>query len=195
MKDHKGHTALFFGSFDPIHMGHLIIAEYFINLDEISELWFVLSPCNPFKQDQLLTPESIRKELLDEAIKGEERFRVCDVEFTMEAPHYTCKTIQVLKEQYPQKSFVLLIGGDNLSDFDKWKNHHEILETLPVYVYPRRGFRNSAFDHYPNLHKTKAPIVEISSTQIKKNLAEGLSARFLLPPGVYELIREKRLYV
>lgn len=195
MKDQKESTALFFGSFDPIHMGHLIIAEYFVNLDEISELWFVLSPCNPFKQDQLLTPESIRKELLDAAIEEEDRFRVCDVEFAMEAPNYTYKTIEVLKEKYPQRSFILLIGGDNLSDFDKWKNHHEILQTLPVYVYPRRGFQNSAFDHYPNLRKTNAPIVEISSTLIKKNLAEGLSARFLLPPGVYDLVRKKRLYI
>ena len=185
---------MFFGSFDPIHIGHLIIAEYFVNLEEIDELWFVLSPCNPFKQGQTLTPEDIRKEMLDAAIEEEVRFCVSDVEFTMEAPQYTFKTIKVLKELYPEKSFVLLIGGDNLSDFDKWKNHHEILETLPVYVYPRRGFESNRFDHYPNLHKTNAPIVEISSTQIKKNLAEGLSARFFLPHRVYDLIRKKKLY-
>jgi nicotinate-nucleotide adenylyltransferase len=109
-------------------------------------------------------------------------------------PNYTWHTLLELKERYPRKDFVLLIGGDNLASFGKWKNHNEILSLLPVYVYPRLGYDSSSFDHFPGLKKTQAPIVEISASQIRKNLADGLSARFLLPPKVYDYIIKNRLY-
>lgn len=189
-----GKTALFFGSYDPVHTGHLVIAEYFLNLPEIDELWFVISPQNPFKADKKLTHESLRKAMLELAVEGFKGFRVCDTEFDMPRPTYTHKTLLRLHEEYPDKSFALLIGADNLQEFDKWKNWEEILEMLPVYVYPRLGYESTRFDHYPNIHITHAPVVEISSTDIRKNLAEGLSARFRVPEKVYDFICKNKLY-
>lgn len=189
-----GKTALFFGSFDPVHIGHLIIGEYFLNLPEISELWFVVSPQNPFKTNQKLTHHSLRKEMLDLAVGDFKGFSVCDIEFDMPVPTYTHKTLLKLRDAYPAREFVLLIGADNLQEFDKWKNWKEILEMLPVYVYPRQGFGSVAFDHYANLHKTSAPVIEISSSLIRKNLADGRSARFMVPAGVYDFILNNKLY-
>jgi nicotinate-nucleotide adenylyltransferase len=194
MHGKQGKTALFFGSFDPVHIGHLIIAEYFLNLGDIAEVWFVITPQNPFKIDQQLTGQLVRKEMLELAIEGTPNFCISDIEFELSQPNYTWKTLLELKERYPRKDFVLLIGGDNLASFDKWKNHNEILSLLPVYVYPRLGFESNAFDHFPGLKKTQAPIVEISASQIRKNLAEGLSTRFLLPPKVYDYIVKNRIY-
>lgn len=187
-------TALFFGSFDPVHIGHLIIAEYFLNKEEIDEVWFVITPQNPFKADQNLTDQNLRKEMLARALEDVKQFRLCDIEFDMPPPNYTYKTLLRLKQEYPSRQFALMIGGDNLQAFDKWKNYDEILQMLPVYVYPRVGYESHAFDHYPNLHKTTAPVIEVSSTDIRKNLAGGLSARFLLPQRVYDFIIEKGIY-
>ncbi len=190
----QGKTALFFGSFDPVHMGHLIIGEYFLNLPEISELWFVVSPQNPFKTNQKLTHQSLRKEMLELALGDFKGFGVCDIEFDMPLPTYTHKTLLRLHEKYPGKEFVLLIGADNLQEFDKWRNWQDILELLPVYVYPRPGYGSTAFDQYPNLHKTHAPVIEISSSLIRKNLAEGNSARFMVPDRVYDFMVKNKLY-
>ncbi len=194
MEHTQQNTALFFGSFDPLHIGHLIIAEYFLNLQEINEVWFVITPHNPFKADQNLTDQNLRKEMLALGIEDVEQFRLCDVEFDMPHPNYTYNTLLHLKQEYPGRKFILLIGGDNLQAFGKWKNYHEILQMLPVYVYPRPGYESHAFDHYPNLHKTKAPVIDVSSTDIRKNLAGGLSTRFLLSQRVYDFIRERGIY-
>ncbi|MFW5707667.1 MAG: nicotinate (nicotinamide) nucleotide adenylyltransferase [Bacteroidota bacterium] len=192
-KDQK-HTILYFGSFDPVHIGHMIIAEYFANLEEVREVWFVLSPVNPFKQEKERTHEQTRLKLLKIAIGNQPCYRICDIEFSMEPPHYTYKTMQKLEKQFPEHNFALLIGGDNLFEFDKWKNYREILDQFPVYVYPRPGYDTAAFNEYPNLHKTQAPMIGISSSQLRENLANGLSARFLLPEGVYAYIVKHRLY-
>jgi nicotinate-nucleotide adenylyltransferase len=194
MLPHKPKTALFFGSFDPVHVGHLIIGEYFLNVNNIEQVWFVITPQNPFKAGAELTGEKARKEMLELAIEGVEGFKTCDVEFNLPPPHYTHNTLQVLMEMYPEREFVLLIGGDNLHSFHKWKNWEQILEMVPVYVYPRQGFSSQGYDQYPGVIKTNAPIVEISSSGIRKNLAEGLSARFLLPSKVYDYIVENKLY-
>ncbi len=194
MNANGGKTALFFGSYDPVHMGHLIIAEYFLNLPEIDELWFVVSPQNPFKTEQKQTHQATRKKMLDLAVADFKGFSVCDIEFDMPLPTYTYKTLVRLYDEFPGKEFILLIGADNLQEFDKWKNWKEIIELLPVYVYPRPGYDSTAFDHFPNLHKTSAPVIDISSSLIRKNLAEGRSARFMVPNGVYDFILENKLY-
>lgn len=194
MENTSQKTALFFGSFDPVHIGHLIIGQYFLNQQDVKEVWFVITPQNPFKTHVNQTDQNLRKEMLVLGIEDVEQFRLCDIEFDMQPPNYTYKTLLRLKEEYPDREFILLIGGDNLQGFDKWRNYHEILQMLPVYVYPRLGYESQAFDQYPNLHKTAAPIIEISSTDIRKNLAEGLSARFVLPQRVYDFIRERGIY-
>lgn len=185
---------MFFGSFDPVHMGHLIIGEYFLNDCSIGQVWFIITPQNPFKADTELTGEQVRKEMLELAIDGVEGFKACDVEFNLPPPHYTVNTLKVLMENYPEREFVLLIGGDNLQVFHKWKNWEQILEMMPVYVYPRPGFSLEGFEKYPRIIKTNAPMVEISSSAIRKNLADGLSARFQVPLKVYEYIVDKKLY-
>jgi nicotinate-nucleotide adenylyltransferase len=188
------YTLLFFGSFDPIHLGHLIIAEYMINARLAREIWFVLSPVNPLKAHMEKTGQEIRKEMLELAIENVKEFKVSDIEFFMPAPHYTFKTLLVLKESHPDKNFALLIGGDNLQNFEKWKNHKEILDLLPVFVYPRLGFASDTFDNHPNLQITEAPVIELSSTQIRKNLAAEKTARFMLPEKVYDFIKRNNLY-
>jgi nicotinate-nucleotide adenylyltransferase len=189
-----GKTALLFGSFDPVHIGHLIIAEYFLNREEISEVWFVLTPHNPLKNADALSAHNHRLLMLNLAVRGIGGYSICDIELHIEPPHYTYRTLNTLQEKYPDKEFVLLIGSDNLAVFDQWKNYVEILSMIPVYVYPRQGFDTNQFDHFRGVHKTAAPIIEISSTQIRKNLASGLETRFLLPDEVYQYIRENRLY-
>lgn len=188
------YTLLFFGSFDPIHLGHLIIAEYMVNTRLAEELWFVLSPVNPLKADKKKTDQELRKEMIELAIENVKEFKVSDIEFFMPAPHYTFKTLLVLKESYPDKNFALLIGSDNLQNFEKWKNHKEILDLLPVFVYPRLGFASETFDNHPNLHKTQAPVIELSSTQIRKNLAAEKTARFMVPEKVLNFIAKNNLY-
>ncbi len=188
------YTVLFFGSFDPIHLGHLIIAEYMINAGYAKEVWFVLSPVNPLKVKQEKTHQELRKQMISLAIENIKEFMVSDIEFFMPPPHYTFKSLLALKESHPEKKFALLIGGDNLKNFRKWKNHKEILELLPVFVYPRLGFESKVFDNHPNLHKTQAPVIDLSSTQIRKNLAEGKTARFMLSEKVYDFILKNNLY-
>jgi len=194
MKAQKTYTALLFGSFDPVHLGHLIIAEHFLNLEEVQEVWFVITPQNPFKTDKQQTPAQIRHDMLELAVGNIAGFLISDIELDMPPPHYTHKTLLKLHEVYPERNFILLIGGDNLSGFDKWKNYREILSLLPVFVYPRPGFDMAANTPYPNVRITDAPLLEISSSQIRKNLAGGKSTRFMLPERVYDFIQQKGIY-
>jgi nicotinate-nucleotide adenylyltransferase len=194
MNKQTGKTALLFGSFDPVHIGHLIIAEYFLNQEEIKEVWFVLTPHNPLKHSDDLSASIHRMKMLELALEGTEGYHICDIEFTMDPPHYTFQTLVRLNENYPEKEFVLLIGSDNLVVFGKWRNHEDILAMLPIYVYPRPGFETGKFDHYKNVIKTSAPVIDISSTMIRKNLASGLETRFSLPEKVHRYIMINGLY-
>jgi nicotinate-nucleotide adenylyltransferase len=194
MGKEKRYTALLFGSFDPVHVGHLIIAEHFLNLDEVDEVWFVITPHNPLKSHQKQTEAHVRQTMLELAVENIPGFRVSDIEFDMPSPHYTYKTLLRLYHVYPARNFILLIGGDNLCDFDKWKNYQEILALVPVYVYPRPGFDAGAITHPPGIIKTDAPLVGISSSEIRKNLAAGKATRFMLPGRVYDFIRQKGIY-
>ena len=190
----KGKTALFFGSFDPIHIGHLIIAEYVLNLDEIDEVWFVISPQSPFKMSIDKASEQDRLEMLSASIKDVSGFRICDIEGSMPAPHYTVRTLMALQSANPHQSFILLIGADNLRDFSKWKDYKKILEMLPVYVYPRNEVDLSVVELYENVFIIQAPLMDISSSAIRKNLTEGKSVRFMLHSDVYDYILGRGLY-
>lgn len=194
MDSSKGKTALFFGSFDPIHIGHLIIAEYVLNLDEIDEVWFVISPQSPFKLSIDKAGEQDRLEMLSACIKDVPGFRICEVEISMPAPHYTVRTLVALQNANPHQSFILLIGADNLRDFSKWKDYKKILEMLPVYVYPRKEIDLSVEKVYKNVSIIQAPLLEISSSAIRKNLTEGKSVRFMLHRSVYDYIIDRGLY-
>ncbi len=185
---------LFFGSFNPVHTGHLIIANHFVQHTEIENIWFILSPQNPFKTNDEMLDHEKRLELLDLALEGNENFEVCDVELKMGRPSYTIHTVKKLQVTFPDHRFILIIGSDNLDDFDKWKDFEELLSLVSIYVYPRPGHSESPFLSHPSVSLVDAPRIDISSTQIRKAFIEGKLPRYLLPEKVLKRIFENRYY-
>ncbi len=183
---------LFFGSFNPIHIGHLIIANVMQDQTDLDEVWFVVSPQNPFKARKTLLHEFDRLKMVELAIADHFFFKASDVEFHMPKPSYTIDTLTYLSAQNPQHEFKLIVGGDNLTHFHKWKNHEEILKQYGLYVYPRPG-EMPGFNH-PNVRFVEAPLMDISATFIRESLKSGHSVRYLLPEKVEEYIRDKKLY-
>jgi nicotinate-nucleotide adenylyltransferase len=192
-------VGLFFGSFNPIHSGHLIIANIMVETTDLDEVWFVVSPLNPFKSSKSLLHEFDRYDMVQAAIEDDHRFRVTDVEFRMPKPSYTIDTLTYLSDKNPRHLFSLIIGGDNLQTFPKWKNHRLILENYGLYVYPRPGFSNcneipEEIRCHQNVKMVEAPLLEISATYIRKLIGEGKSVRYLTPDRVIKMIREKNFY-
>jgi nicotinate-nucleotide adenylyltransferase len=185
-------VGLYFGSFNPIHVGHLIIADTLYNRTELDEVWFVVSPQNPLKKRQSLAHEHDRLRMVELAIEGNFNFRASDIEFRMPRPSYTIDTLTYLTEQYPQHQFCLFLGSDNLDQLKKWKNYEQILEHYEVIVYPRPG-EPKEFDH-PSIRVINAPLLDISATFIRKSIQEGKSVRYLIPESVSDYIRDKKLY-
>ena len=190
----KPMTGLLFGSFNPVHTGHLIIAQHFVQHTGIREVWFVLSPQNPFKTGEEMLSEEGRFKLLRKAVEDNPAFRACDTELSMEKPSYTIHTLNKLKTLHPERDFVLLIGSDNLDAFNQWKNYEEILSLLTIYVYPRSDNPASPFLDRPNVTLIEAPRLEISSTSIRQDLASAKDPRYLLPDKVLDCIRKNEYY-
>lgn len=188
-------TGLYFGSFNPIHIGHLIIAEYLVEHSDLDELWFVVSPQNPLKKKGSLLDDRQRLHLVNLAIEDDIRFKACDVEFSLPKPSYTSFTLQVLREQYPNREFCLIMGEDNLQSFKKWFNYEFILENYQLYVYPRPNYDGGELKAHPNVHLVDAPLMELSSTMIRQNLKEKKSVRFMLPEKVFRCIDESGFYI
>jgi nicotinate-nucleotide adenylyltransferase len=186
---------LFFGSFNPVHTGHLLIANYFIQFAGFDKIWFVVSPQNPFKANDELLDENIRLRLLKLAIQGDQRFEASDIEFGLERPSYTVKTLEHLRSQYPEISFAPIIGGDNLQSFHLWKDYKSILEHHEVYVYRRAGFHeNPLLAGNTKIRIFEVPLLNISSTYIREMLQAGKSIRYLVPDPVEQEIRSAQLY-
>lgn len=184
---------LYFGSFNPVHIGHMAIANFMTCFTEINQLWFVISPQNPFKKRFTLLGDYKRRALLELAIEGDDRFRVCDIEFRLPKPSYTVDTLMYLKELYPDYEFILIMGSDGLPSFKKWKNYRIIEENYKRYVYPRPGYPVN-LDEHPNATVVNAPLMEISSTFIRDSLKSGMDIRHFLPPKVYGYITEMHFY-
>ncbi|WP_114751462.1 nicotinate (nicotinamide) nucleotide adenylyltransferase [Pleomorphovibrio marinus] len=184
---------LFFGSFNPIHIGHLIIADILQDQTDLEEVWFVVSPQNPMKSSKSLLHEFDRLRMVELAIADHFKFRAVDVEFHMPRPSYTIDTLAYLTDKNPQHEFRLIIGGDNLNHFHKWKNSQEILRQYGLYVYPRPGKNRQVED--PNVTYIDAPLIDISATFIRKTIKSGASAKYLLHPDVLDYIRDKKLYL
>ncbi len=188
-------TALFFGSFNPVHTGHTQLAEYLINKGIADEVWFVVSPCNPLKNQADLLDEYIRLDMLILAIQNQPRLKACDIEFDLSVPSYTINTLHALSAQYRDKQFTLLIGSDNALVFDQWKNPQQILSEYPVLVYPRRGFDFTEVSTlYPQMQLLDTPYFDISSTQIRAALVQKKDVTNWLHPSVYNYIVENDLY-
>jgi len=186
-------TGLYFGSFNPVHIGHLAIANYVIAFTDLDQLWFIISPQNPLKMRASLLEDHKRRTLLEMAIEGDDRFRVCDIEFKMPKPSYTIDTLTYLKELHPRNEFVLIMGSDGLPTFRKWKNYKIIEEHYTRYIYPRPGFPFDPAEHH-NTRIIDAPLMEISSTFIRQALKSKLDIRHFLPHMVYKYITEMHYY-
>jgi nicotinate-nucleotide adenylyltransferase len=190
----KCKTGLLFGSFNPVHIGHLIIAEHMLQHTDLTEIWFVLSPRNPLKDNDAL-PASSRLELLQLAIAGHPGFSVCDIELSMPLPSYTIDTLEELSRRFDDKQFVLLVGSDNMEVFDQWKDYEKLMSRYDIYVYPRPGFAlNAPFSH-PGVTLINAPVLEISSTHIRQCIEAGKSTRYLLPEEVWQRITQQGYYL
>jgi len=187
--------ALFFGSFNPIHVGHLAIAQIVAENTEMDKVWFVVSPQNPFKKKSSLLHEFDRLDLVQTAINDNPNFGVTDIEFRMPKPSYTIDTLVRLQEKYPKHEFRLIIGGDNLKQFKKWKNYHKILEYFGLFVYPRPNMTmNSDVLEHPHVQLIQAPLLDISATFIRKSIQSNRSIKYLVPDDVEALIRLKKFY-
>lgn len=178
-------VGLLFGSFNPIHTGHLILAHFMATHTDLDAVWFVVSPQSPFKVGQELLPERIRYELVEAAIRGNDRLRVLDIEFNMPKPSYTVDTLDELRRCHPTHQFVLLMGEDNLSGLPRWKENSRIVAENEIYVYPRPGIDSGANDEaITNIHIMKAPLLDISATFIRDCVRAGRSIRYLVPASV-----------
>jgi nicotinate-nucleotide adenylyltransferase len=187
-------VGLYFGSFNPIHHGHLIVASYILQNTDLTQLWFVVSPQNPLKPSSGLLNEYHRLYLVQLAIEGEPRMRAIDIEFRLPRPSYTIDTLTYLKEKYPEAEFAVIMGSDSYQNISKWKNFKLILKEHPIYVYERPG--GAPIPEYPDakVFLMKAPLLEISATQIRNNLREGKSIRYLVPDKVREEIERNGYY-
>jgi nicotinate-nucleotide adenylyltransferase len=187
-------TGLFFGSFNPIHTGHLIIASYMAGFTDLDEVWMVVSPHNPLKNKKGLSNMYDRLEMVRLATENSEKLKVSNIEFGLPQPSYTVDTLAYLQEKYPGRSFALIMGADNLVSLKKWKNYEVILQNHQIYVYPRPGADLSAWKDHPSIRVTETPQMDISSTFIRKAIQEGKNVQYFLPDNVLAFIEGKNMY-
>lgn len=187
-------TGLYFGSFNPIHMGHLAIGNFMIEFSDLEQLWFVVSPQNPLKEKKSLLKDYHRLEMVRRAIEEDERFRASDIEFHLPTPSYTIDTLAYLEEKHPSREFQLVMGADGLRTFHKWKHANLIVEKYHRLIYPRPGNDMEALARLPNATVVDAPLMEISSSFIRKAIKEGKDIRHLMPAKAYQYMREMHFY-
>lgn len=187
-------TGLFFGSFNPVHIGHLIIASYMREFSDLKDVWFVVSPKNPLKDKKTLLAEHHRLMMVKTAIENDPRFRVTDIEFKLPKPSYTIDTLIHLSELYPDRNFVIIAGSDIFQTFHKWKNYQVLLQNYQMYVYNRPGYHLGDYKEHPNLTFYNAPLMQISSSFIRNAVKEGKDVRYMLPAKVWEYICEMHFY-
>lgn len=186
---------LYFGSFNPIHIGHLVIANHLQQNSDLEEVWFVVSPHNPFKEKVTLANDYDRLHLVNLAIEEYPNLRASNVEFSLPQPSYTIDTLTVLKEKHPEHEFSLIMGMDNLKGFHKWKNYEKILKNYSIYVYPRVNSEAHEWVEHPKFNFVDAPIMEISSTFIRNSIKEKKNIRPLLPEKVWSYLDGSSMYL
>jgi nicotinate-nucleotide adenylyltransferase len=187
---------LYFGTFNPIHVGHLAIANHMVEFSDLDEVWMVVTPHNPHKKKSTLLDNHHRLSMVRIALEDYPKLHASDIEFALPQPNYTVNTLAHLEEQYPERSFCLIMGEDNLKSFHKWKNYEVILEGYELYVYPRasEGAIENQFSNHPKITRVKAPIMEISSTFIRNGIAKGKNIQPLLPAKVWQYLDEMNFY-
>ena len=195
---------LFFGSFNPIHVGHLLIANHMINFTDLQEIWFVVSPHNPHKKKASLLEDYHRLAIVKEAIDDNPKFKASDIEFALPKPSYTVETLVHLKEKYPTYQFSILMGEDNLRSFHKWKNYEVILENNPIFIYPRvltiqelesgKPIEQNELINHPNITLTDAPVMKVSSSLIRQLIKDGKSIKYLMTEPAKKYVEEMNFY-
>lgn len=188
-------VGLYFGSFNPIHHGHLIIANHVLENSDLDQIWFIVSPQNPLKPSAGLLNEYHRLFLVNLAIEGENRLKASDIEFKLPKPSFTIDTLTYLEEKYQQQQFAIIMGSDSFQNLPKWKNYQQMLKNFPLYVYVRAGYET--IKEYPGSAVTvlQAPLLQISATHIRDNVKAGKSIRYLVPDKVMEEIIKSRYYL
>ena len=190
----KKTTGLYFGTFNPIHVGHLVIANYIKTFADLEELWFVVSPQSPFKKHVGIADDRHRLEMVNLAIGDAPGYKASDIEFYLPKPSYTIDTLTYLHEKYPKRSFSLIMGADNLENLHKWKNFEQLLKICPLFVYPRPGFSNANLNISADVTLVSAPLMEISSSFIRQSIEKKQDVQFFLPMKVWEYIEKAGLY-
>ena len=186
---------LYFGSFNPIHTGHLIIAQHILNHTEIQRLWFVISPHNPLKDKASLANDRDRLHLVQLAIEDNPSMKASDIEFKLPQPSYTIDTLTYIKEKYPRYEFALIMGADNLISLPKWKNYQLLINNYPIYIYKRPNYPiESALVQHENIHILDTPLLDISSTWIRQLIKTKKSIRYLVPEKVFDYLESSHLY-
>lgn len=192
----KKRIGLYFGTFNPIHVGHLTIANYMVEFSDLDEVWMVVTPHNPHKKKNTLLDDNHRLTMVRIALEDYPKLKASNVEFGLEQPNYTVNTLAILEEKYPDLTFCLIMGEDNLKSFHKWKNYEVILDRFFIYVYPRvsEGKIETQFNDHPAIRKVNAPIMELSSTFIRKGINAGKNIRPMLPDSVWQYVDEMGFY-
>ena len=188
------HIGLFFGSFNPIHIGHLIIAEYMADRTDLKQVWFVVSPHNPLKSQASLAKDYDRLHMVHLAVEDNPKLRASNIEFSLPKPSYTIDTMAYLHEKYPDDQFSLIMGSDNLENIHKWKNYEVLLERYPINIYQRPGSEKLEPPHGAKVFMHEVPLLYISSTHIRKLIRDGHSIRYLVPESVYQFLDGSHLY-
>ncbi len=187
-------TGLYFGTFNPIHIGHCVIAQYMLEYTDLDEVWFVVTPHNPHKAKNTLLDDYQRLHMVRLAIDDHYKLRVSDMEFDLPQPSYTATTLAYASEKWTQRQFALIMGADNLQTFHKWRNYEWILEHHPLYVYPRIESDGGELKNHPKVTITRAPIMQIASTEIRQAIKESKDVSFMLPHRVWEYIDGSNFY-
>lgn len=187
-------TGLYFGTFNPIHVGHCIIAQHMLEFTDLEEIWFVVTPHNPHKKKSTLLNDNKRYYMVQLALEDQYKMYASKIEFDLPQPSYTATTLAHATEKYPDHDFALIMGADNLKTFHKWKNYDWILENYELYVYPRLNTDGGDLRNHPRVHITSAPIMEIASTSIREALKQGKDVSFMLPHKVWKYIDEELFY-
>lgn len=185
---------LYFGSFNPIHTGHLVIASFMAEFAGLEQVWLVVSPHNPLKMHQTLLQDYHRLQLVKIAIGDNRKLKTSDVEFKLSKPSYTINTLNHLKEQFPQHQFTLIVGADILESFHEWKNYEQILQQYELYVYPRPNSTGGDLMKHPKVKFVQAPLMEISSTFIRDGIRNKKDVRYMMPESVWDYIEEMHFY-